>query len=61
MALNELYGDRKLGLSPMLGNDLSFINLYLYKYENICLSVCLSICLSVCLFVHFFLGHFETD
>ena len=28
-------------------------NLYLYKYENVCLSVCL--------FVHVFLGHFETD
>ena len=27
--------------------------LYLYKYENVCLSVCL--------FVQLFLGHFETD
>ena len=34
---------------------VSFIpfNLYLYKYENVCLSVCL--------FVTAFLGHFETD
>ena len=31
------------------------INLYLYKYENVYLSVC------VCVFERLFLGHFETD
>ena len=41
------------------GMDTLPFNLYLYKYENVCVYVC--VCVFVCLFVSVFLGHFETN
>ena len=63
---NNSYTHESLTLKYKLDNEFElifmvssffpiFCHLYLYKYENVCLSW------FVCLFAHIFLGHFETD